>query len=113
MPVHVPLKMQLVSSVKETFGTMEAGYFLAHFVTTFYAKTINLNIRYIGYYIYLLTSITNKEMRSINFPFPYEDGSRAVMGVKCQVKYCRIRPSFYNLQEENNLNKWLDQKLYF
>ena len=28
-------------------------------------------------------SDTHKEMRSINFPFPYEDGSRAVMGVKC------------------------------
>ena len=25
----------------------------------------------------------HKEMRSINFPFPYEDGSRAVMGGKC------------------------------
>ena len=25
----------------------------------------------------------HKEMRSINFPFPYEDDSRAVMDVKC------------------------------
>ena len=25
----------------------------------------------------------HKEMMSINFPFPYEDGSRSVMGVKC------------------------------
>ena len=41
---------------------------------------------------------THKEMRFINFPFPYEDGSRAVMGVKCYVKYCRNRPSFQNLQ---------------
>ena len=38
------------------------------------------------------------KMRSMNIPFPYEDGSRAVMGVKCYVKYCRIRPSFQNLQ---------------
>ena len=28
----------------------------------------------------------HKEMRAKNFPFPYEDGPRAVMGVKCLVK---------------------------
>ena len=27
--------------------------------------------------------LAHKEMRSINFPFPYEDDSSAVMGVKC------------------------------
>ena len=28
-------------------------------------------------------NLAHKEMRSINFPFPYEDNSRAAMGVKC------------------------------
>ena len=29
------------------------------------------------------SNLAHKEMRSINFPFPYEDDSSAVMGVKC------------------------------
>ena len=35
-----------------------------------------------GVFTKLQIPSSHKEIRSINFPFPYEDGSRTVMGVK-------------------------------
>ena len=47
MPVHVPSVMLFVLNANEVFGNMEAEYIPVHFVTTFFAKMINLNIRYV------------------------------------------------------------------
>ena len=50
-----------------------AGFHEQKSISTLYFKSAQLQYYYTG---------SHKEIRSINFPFPYEDSSRSVMGVK-------------------------------